>query len=354
MESQSKFMCHIKFPSFVLTLTAILVFGFLAPVSVAQDSVFTFRKSGSSKASGRITAMSPDGITIGDTTVPVDDVRKVSYSGEPREISRARGQVEAGRFADSIEEIGKVKPTGNPMIDQEIDFIKAYATARLSLRAGTVTAQVAGKAIRDFINTHPQSYHIYPATEQYGHLLFAFGKPDLAAKQFELLTQSKWLEYKLKGHFLHGEMMMELGKFPDAQKSYEALLANQENDDLSQYYRLLGKCLQAKAIGMQGDPKAAIVTLQGIVRDENPDNKKLFAYLYNALGLLQEKSGNDKEAALAYLHTQLLFATEAEPHSEALYRLALTWRKLEETDRANESADNLKSAYRNSYWAGKL
>ncbi|MFK7768922.1 MAG: tetratricopeptide repeat protein [Mariniblastus sp.] len=355
MESESKFMCHRKCPGFILALTTLVVIGFLVPGNcLSQDSVFTFRKTGGSKVNGRITAMSPEGITIGGKTIPADDVRKISFSKEPKEISRARDQMDAGRFADSIEEIGKVQDVSSPLVKQEVDFIKAYSTARLSLGTGSVSPQVAGVAVRDFINQHPDSIHYYPAVEQFGHLLFAFGKPEMAVGNFEKLTQSNWLEYKLRGYFWHGEMLMAMGKYAEAQKSFEALIANRANDDISQSYKLLGKCLQAKAIGMQGDSKAAIATLQGIVRDENPDKKKLFAHLYNALGALHEKEGNSKEAALAYLHTQLLFSSEAEPHSEALYRLALIWRKLEETDRANESLDNLKSAYRNSYWAGKL
>ncbi len=66
------------------------------------------------------------------------------------------------------------------------------------------------------------------------------------------------------------------------------------------------------------------------------------------------QEGNLKEAATAFLHTELLFAQEIEPQAEALYQLALIWPKLNQTDRASRAREGLKSRYRNSYWANKL
>ena len=80
----------------------------------------------------------------------------------------------------------------------------------------------------------------------------------------------------------------------------------------------------------------------------------LFAQIYNALGDVQAKAGRLKEAMMAYLHTQLLFASEPDSHAEALFHLAEIWPQLEQTDRANQSRETLKSRYRNSFWARSL
>jgi Flp pilus assembly protein TadD len=102
------------------------------------------------------------------------------------------------------------------------------------------------------------------------------------------------------------------------------------------------------------NPEQATQTLNELIATESAENSLLFANLYNALGSVYEKAGQLKEARTAYLHTNLLYASEPDEHAEALYHLALIWPQLEETDRANEARDTLKTRYRNSYWAGKL
>ena len=339
-------------------LSLILLIASAIPSMVlAQDAVFKVRTArGSSKVSGKITEVSAEGVTIDGELVPAADIKKVVFSKEPTELDRARDQMESGRYADAIEELEKIKsPVGSAMVQQEIDFIKAYSTSRISLLGGNITPQVAGKEIGKFITTYKDaSYHLAPAIEQYGKLIYAFGKPEVAVREFNRLTQSSWPEYQLRGHFQLGKTLTELGRYDEAELSFDAILAEESNDDVTQTYKLLATCEKARLAGIQGNLEAAKKVLEGIIRDENPDKKRLFAHLYNALGATYEQAGKLKEAATAYLHTELLFASESEPHSEALYRLALIWPKLEQTDRANRARDTLKSRYRNSYWAGKL
>ena len=105
---------------------------------------------------------------------------------------------------------------------------------------------------------------------------------------------------------------------------------------------------------MQGDVANARPIVDKIIADENADNTRLFAYAYNALGQCHLQAKEFKPAALAFLHTELLFPSEADPHAEALYNLAMIWPKLEQTDRANRARAMLKSRYRNTIWAPKL
>ena len=340
----------------ILGCVALVAFSFPATV-LSQDSVFKIRAGGgTSKVNGKITRISADGVTIDSEEIPAAEIRKLVFSKEPREVGRARGQMESGRYADAIDELKKIKSAAqSPMLQQEIDFIEAYSTSQISLRGGNVAPQVAGKTIGNFIATYSDSsFHLAPAVEQYGKLIFAFGKLDLAAAEFAKLANSSWPEYRLKGLFQSGKTLTELGRYSEANTAFDAILAVQENDDLSQAYKLLAKCEIARLAGLQGNTDEAKQTIENLIRDNDPDEKLLFAHLYNALGATFEKSGQLKDAATAYLHTELLFATETEPHSEALYRLSLIWPQLEETDRANRSRNTLKTRYRNSYWAGKL
>lgn len=320
----------------------------------AQDAVFKIRAGGkTSKVAGKISASSPAGVTINGKQVPAHEIRKVAYANEPPIVDRARKQMESGRFSDAIEELKKIKGNVNKSIRREIDFINAYSTAQVSLRGGSVTPKAAATTVKNFITTYSDSHNLVPAIDQFARLAFAAGLPDVAIGEFKKLQNSGWLEYQLKGYFHAGDMQLLQGKVEEAKASFSAITAMGGTDDLTQKYKLLASCHLAKIEGLQGNP-AGLTKIEQIIKEENSDNKLLFAHLYNCLGAVHEKSGSQKQAASAYLRTKLLYATETEAHAEAVYRLAKIWPKLSKTDRANADRDLLKSRYRNSYWASQL
>lgn len=338
-------------------LCCALIAAFWIPAKVySQDAIYQIRSSGgASKVSGKITYITPDSATVDGKQIPASEIKRLSFANEPNEVNRAREQMVSGRFSDAIEELAKIDENKiSVRIKTEVEFIRAYSNSQISMRGGNVTPQDAGKEVGDFIAEYGDSLHLYPALEQYGKLIFAFGRPELAAVEFEKLSKCSWPEYQLKGQFQLGKTLIEIGKLTEAQVAFDAILAVASNDDLTQTFRLLAKCEKARLVGMQGNIDEGIKVINELIGTENSDNKLLFAHLYNALGALHEKSGQLKESRTAYLHTELLFATESEPHAEALFRLANIWLQLDETDRANLARDTLKSRYRNSYWAGKL
>jgi hypothetical protein len=68
---------------------------------------------------------------------------------------------------------------------------------------------------------------------------------------------------------------------------------------------------------------------------------------------LREK-GDDKDALLAYLHVDVLFASEKPLHAEALFRLSQLWEKVGSKGRADEARDRLRSDYENTEWFKQL
>ncbi len=350
-------MNSIKRP-FASALAIAMVVAFVGSQGIiqAQDAVYKYKSGGgTSKVNGKIEEITPEGVTIGGKSVPAAEIKRIYYSKEPGGLNRAREQMQDGRFADAIEEIGKLDAADlRGPLGSEASYILAYSKSQMSLRGGNVTPQDAGKEIRNFIIANPRSLHLYPAIDQFGQLLFAIGRPELAADEFKKLANCGWPEYKLRGLFRLGKAQAETASLQPAADAFEAILSHESNDDLSQSYKLLARCEKAKLTGLAGNTEQAISELHSLIDTESDENKLLFAHLYNALGAVHEKAGNLKEARTAYLHTNLLFASVSEAHSEALYRLALIWPQLEDTDRANEARETLKSRYRNSYWAGKL
>ncbi len=348
-----------------LLLASFLSVGFFAvcsstPTLGQDDAVYRIREGGgTSRLGGKISKVTPIAVTVETSTgakeVSASEIDKLTFGGEPLEVSRARDRMEAGRFDDALATLEEItEPLKPQLLQQEVEFLKAYSTAQVSLMSGAISARDAGKLMSAFISNNQNSYHLYPAIEMFAKLSFAVGAVDFAEKEFAKMTQSKWPEMILRGHFYRGEALNLLGKHDEAKQQFEAILASPNTDDMTQQYKLLAKSQIAKTMALTGQQAAAIPLLNEIIKVENPDNSELFAYTYNALGTCHLKAGNLNEAALAFLHTELLFAGEAEPHAEALYQLALLWPQLEQTDRASRAREGLKSRYRNSYWASKL
>jgi len=118
----------------------------------------------------------------------------------------------------------------------------------------------------------------------------------------------------------------------------------------SDNYKLLARCEQARLLGITGSSAAALKELNSLIKSESDENTELFARIYNAMGVIHEKSQNLKEARDAYLHTYLLFGSVEDPAAEALSRLSEIFVSLEEPKRANELRQDLQTKYRNSYW----
>lgn len=336
-----------------------LVFGLLASSAFAQnDSLYRIKKSGKvSKTLGKIAEITPLYVTFngrgGAEKIPVWEIAKLQAADEPTEVDKARDRIEASRNDEAMELLGQVK-AGDPITAGEVAWYRAVAMSETAFSGGSYSAIDAGGQVQKFLKAHPKSHHFVPATDLMGRLAMADGKLDFAAKQFDILTKSKWPEYVARGHFYTGEAMMRSKKFPQAAAAFDKVAAIQANDDLTQRYKRLAQCQRARIDAMTGDPGASITKLESIIKQENPDDKELFAYAYNALGTCYLKAQNLAEAEEKFLFTHLLFDSESGPHAEAVYQLSDIWTKQKQTDRASEARQILKSRYRNTWWSSQL
>ena len=330
--------------SFYITLATVQL--------IAQDAVYTNKVGGgTTRITGKISKMDPEGVTIDDKVIAGSEIRRISVGKEPSAINRLREQMGGGQYAECLGGIKKLDNIPNePLLKQEIAFMEAFSSARLALTQGVITPEVAGKAIRDFLTNAPNSFHTYAAIEQYGLLIYSIGKPELAAKEFEKLRGVKWEEYRVRGQFLHGRMLSVLGETEKAKADFEQILQQASNTPEADKYKLLARCEQARLFGITGNSAAALKELNKLIKSESDENTELFARIYNAMGAIHEKSQNLKEARDAYLHTYLLFGSVEDPAAEALSRLSEIFVSLKEPKRANELRSDLQSKYRNSYW----
>lgn len=342
-------------------LTAIVVSLHASHLYAQKDSVYRKGKNGgNSLLRGKVLSTSAFKVTVdekGSTKeVPVSEINKISYSGEPRSLSRARDHLENERFDDCLETLKKIEdPPGSKFIKQEMQYLEACASGRKAMRGDPVlTTKVAEQIVGNFVQSNSDSYRLVPAVDLYAQLLMANGKTQQAQKEFNKLTKSQWSSYERRGHFFEGETLIHQDNLAGAAKSYQTLASLDDSSAEARQYKLLADCQLAKISALEGSVEPAIATLEKIIQVENSDNTQLFACAYNALGTSYLKAGNIKKACRSFLHTELLFSTEADAHAEALYNLTKIWPQLKETDRANRARALLVSRYRNTIWAAKL
>lgn len=332
----------------------------VASSALAQDDVVHRIKSSGKvqKQKGKIENVSVLSVTLagrsGADKIPVWEIAKIQASNEPSELEDARDRIESGSYSDALELLAEIELGFNPIIDAEADWNRALATAKMSFNGSGSSAVEAAGLVSKFRSKHSKSYHYVPATALLGRLAMATGKLDFAAKEFTTLTKSTWPEYVARGYFLLGEARMRGKKYDQALAAYNKVIGLNGNDDATQQIKSLAQCQKARARAMKGDTKGAITALEKIIKLENPDNKELFAYAYNALGACYLKSSNLAEAEEKFLFTHLLFDTEAAPHAEAVYQLANIWSTEKRTDLSSEARQILKSRYRNTWWPSQL
>ena len=344
----------------------LICFGLVLLVSFSQSQIADAQKDsihrigGKKLVRGEVTRSTALEVTVetssGSQNVPAREIKKIVYSGEPRNLARARDHFENKRFDDCIQAIQKIdNEPSSKLVKQEMEFLSAYSTAEKALRGDpSTTTQTAERTIAEFVESNSDSYRLVVAIDTYGRLLVANGKMALAQKQFNKLTKSRWPRYVARGYFFEGESATHQNNLDAAGKSYSQLTGLSGDDPETQQFKQLAQCQLAKLAALQGNADRAISTIENMIQNGSPENAQLFAYAYNALGVCYLESNELKKACRAFLHTELLFSSEADAHAEALYHLAKIWPKLKEAERANRARELLSSRYRNSIWASKL
>ncbi len=310
---------------------------------------------------GSITAMSHTEIAIsssrGDKKFPVNEIRKVTFKGEPRELRDAReairkGQLEAARSL--LEEVSTER-ISRPEILQDIEFYRAYCDGRLALIGGGDK----GAAVRALVafekkSANKNNYHYYAAMELLGDLAVALSSFDNGVRYYGKLAEAPWPDYKIRAGVLQANAMVSSEKYAEALKKYEEVLATSVDDATAREQKLLATLGKAVCLAQTGQAQQGIdAVLRIIAENDSREKPQLFARAYNALGTCYLKADKPREALLAFLHVDLLFNQTPDAHAEALYHLSHLWRTVSKAERAIRARSLLENHYSGSSWANR-
>lgn len=285
--------------------------------------------------------------------IPVNQIVSVIYEDDPAELKTAKVNVAAGRYTDAAAALERIKDeVTRPEVRQDIEFYKALCAAKLAL-GGSGKIADAGRQMKAFVDSNAKSYHYFEASEVLGDLLVAIHQYPQAAEYYGRLDKAPWPEYRMRAGAAGGRALLAQGKVDEAIAVFDKVMATDVEGEMAQEQRTLAKLGKAAAMVAQKNPDEAIKMVDEVLKTADAEDAPLMARAYNVLGSAHRQAGRTKEALLAFLHVDVLYASQSDAHAEALANLADLWEQVHKTERANRARRTLEEDYQDSPWAKK-
>ena len=342
------------------------LFALVAVLALAQASSLlaidvVTRKSDGKRLGGTITDMSKTEFKVKKPNVEPDviqanDVTSIEWDGAPA-IMRAGVTAEnGGKFELALQNYTQARTdtkNQSSALKVEFDYLVARATGRWALIDPTKQPS-AIQILQAVQKSTPDHFRYYESVGLLGQVQLAQGDFAAARATFELLNKAPWSDYKLAAQIASGRILMAENKIDEAAQQFAAAAAAASAtpaDQIRKYEAMLG---QARALVMQTKFDEALAILD-VVTDKGPaDESALQAEAYVLQGDSLQALGRPKEAALAYLHVDILFSRESAFHAAALFNLTKVWKLVQLPDRSAEAEAKLVQNYPNSEWRKKL
>ena len=276
-----------------------------------------------------------------------NNVASTTFGGEPSALNAARLSVNGGRMEEALANLAKVDPkelTSDGM-KQDYAYFLAYAKAKLVL-SGSGNAEEAKTALEDFRRRHKASYHYYEICEIYGDLMAQLGRFDEAKESYADLAKAPWPAYKLKAQVSLGMTEIFEGKADSARRNFEAVAASTDASPQTERQKSLAAVGLALCLVADKQYDEAIAALEKIAKETGSEDALFQARVYNSLGSAYDQADKPHEAALAYMHTDILFSSARGEHIRSLTELHRLWTKIQRSGRAEEVARRLKDLYK--------
>ncbi|TWT86350.1 tetratricopeptide repeat protein [Neorhodopirellula pilleata] len=299
---------------------------------------------------GKIKAISKDGIvmTIGgkDKNFPVGEIRRVSFQGDPPELTRARDFIMDAQYDQALSELKQidVSKLGRDEMKADTQFYLALSQGEMALSGQGDLAQATAAAM-SFVQQNPNSYHFYSTTRLLGDLAKAIGNFQRAAQFYGYMLRSPSADMKVESVYQGAMVKLAAKDTAGAKADLEKVLGIKAATAETQRFQTLAKAALAVVAAQEGQVDQAIEMVNGLIKTMNPTDTQTNAKIYNALGAAYLAAGKDEDALLAYLHTQLMYSMHAESHVEALKQLVELWTKVGKPDRAAQARGELQQRY---------
>ena len=319
------------------------------------------KKSDGKRVNGSISAMSKTELTLKKNVgepdvVSANDSAAIEWDGGGPELKLGYSDENGGKFESATQRFLKAKTDAK----SPSDFLKGefeYMLARVAAKQALADPDKREQAIQKLIaaqKAYPEHVRYYESVVLLSQIQLAAKDLTSVRKTLEALSQSPWNDLKLAARIAEARALVAEGKIDDAIAAFDAV-ANSVGDSASEaprkYEAMLG---HARGLIMQSKFEDALKILETVTEKGPADDSTVQAEAYVLQGQAYQGIGRTKEAALAYLHVDILFPRESAFHAEALYQMSNLWKLVQHPDRSAEAAGKLVQIYPNSEWRKKL
>ncbi len=346
----------LRIAASLVCLTLTTAFG--STCALAQQEGRVFPLKGGAAVKGIIIERTRDKVVIevrgANQSFPSNEIARVVFEGEPQQLTRAKDFIGQGNLDQAIDEFKKIDVPSIKIDDikKDYEFYRGYLAAVNALRAKGDAAG-AKTLLLNWAKENANSNLFYSASEKLGELAMATGAPSEAAKYFGVLAASPFPDLKVKGGYLAGKALLALNQTAEARAKFAAVTQAQVSDPASLKLKKLANVASISCDAAEGKADQALQALEKVVDESDSADAELFSALYNTMGGILQTSGKHEEAILAFLKTDLLYASEVDAHAEALHWLSQLWPKVGESQRATEAKSKLAKLYPTSQWLTK-
>jgi tetratricopeptide (TPR) repeat protein len=345
----------------ILIATLTLVFAFASVALALAEEKITRKRD--KPLSGEVSAVSKTEVTVKVKTpkedtikVPANEIQSIAWTGDTPDVGVARSDENGGKYQKAIDGYQKALQAGkssNALAKADLEFGVARASAKLAL-GEPAKIDDAIKKLEDFRKAQSDYYRFYEAVNYLGQLYSAKKDFIKAKSAFDTLGKAPWKEYQMAAKIASGRLLLNENKLDEAAAEYETVVAMKPEGPVEESQRQEAVLGKARILIAQKKYEDSLKLLDEVIDKAAADDSKVNAEAFLRKGDCLREKGDDKDALLAYLHVDVLFASEKPLHAEALFRLSQLWDKVGNKARADETRDRLRSDYDYTDWAKQL
>jgi tetratricopeptide (TPR) repeat protein len=344
--------------SVVRSLTFALAAALSATTGFSADTIN--RKGGKPPLRGTVESIGKTAVVIKTglrkdkpVSVPVNEIDGIDWDSSPPTLSSVRTAEANGDYATAIkgyEDFLKGDKLKNDKVKTDLQFFIARAKAKQALGDPTKIAAAIG-GLEDFRKKNPDSYHHYGLLALQGDLQIAAKNYAAASATFSQLGNAPWDDVKLRARCAEARLLIAQNKPDQALPIYESVLKQATADPLMKPLKNQASLGKAACLQQTSKNDEALGVLKTVITGATAAEAELLAEAYTLQGDSYRALGRSKDALLAYLHVDILFAREAKYHPKSLYYLSQLWAEVGKPVRAGTAKARLKAEYPNSEWA---
>ncbi len=340
-----------------LFLLAILAAFLFSASSLATDQItrrsdrVTFRGEFTEMTTSVVKIKQPNGQT---EEIPVSDIFNVRFDMEPPILAQGQSNERSGSLDAALEKYKQVQAEydgDDKRLTADLKFLIARTVVKSAL-ADPLKQGEAKTAIQAFRKENKTNFRFLEATLLEAQLLSADAASAATAQELLKEVQAAPVKgFQLQAGVQLGRVLLAANDNAGALAAFEQVIQQSAGDAGStsaQFDGLLGKALCQQK---QGQADEAIATLDAVISKASESESQTLAQAWLLKGDCFRSKNLPKDALLAYLHVDVLYASEPAAHAEALFRLAALWAPSGHQDRSDDAQARLTEKYPNSSWA---